>query len=146
MGTGPQYVIAQLNEDGVPVPVGIDNPLKISGGGGGGGAVDSVNGQTGAVVLTATDVGAVVSSAIASRVYGTGTVGEAATYTIGGGAATAWSLAQRGADGVLLVGTPTAATHATTKGYVDIRVPAPPATGTHTLQSVDGVTSWVESV
>ena len=32
--------------------------LKVAGGGGGSGAVTSVNGQTGVVVLTATDVGA----------------------------------------------------------------------------------------
>lgn len=28
---------------------------------------------------------------------------------------------------------------------LDMRVPAPPATGTHTLTSVDGVVSWVEA-
>lgn len=90
MGTGPQYTIAQLNEDGVPVPISADNPLKISGGSGGG-AVVSVNGQTGEVELDAADIGAV------------------------------------------------------TEEYVDLRVPVPPVSGSYTLQSVDGVTSWVEN-
>ena len=52
----PQYVIAQVDENGQVRPVGPDNPLKISGGGGGGGAVASVNGQTGEVVLGIGDV------------------------------------------------------------------------------------------
>lgn len=36
MGTGPQYVLAQLDESGNPVAIGPDNPLYTSGGGGGG--------------------------------------------------------------------------------------------------------------
>lgn len=38
MGIGPQYIIAQLDENGVPQPIGADNPLYIEGGGGGGSA------------------------------------------------------------------------------------------------------------
>lgn len=34
---------------------------------------------------------------------------------------------------------------AATKVYVDVRVPTPPTTGTYTLQSVNGVTSWIQS-
>lgn len=40
--------------------------------------------------------------------------------------------------------TPDADNAAASKQYVDLRVPVPPASGTFTLQSVDGVTSWVE--
>lgn len=40
---------------------GVSYNIAGSGGGGGGGAVDSVNGQTGDVVLDAADVGAIAS-------------------------------------------------------------------------------------
>ena len=43
-----------------------DNPIVSATGGGGGGAVDSVNGQTGVVVLDAADVGADASGAAAA--------------------------------------------------------------------------------
>ena len=46
------------DEDGVFRAVSADNPLPTTGSGGGGGAVESVNGQTGVVNLTAADVGA----------------------------------------------------------------------------------------
>lgn len=46
------------DEDGVFRAVSADNPLPTTGSGGGGGAVESVNGQTGAVILTAADVDA----------------------------------------------------------------------------------------
>lgn len=54
--------------------------------GGGGGAVDSVNGQTGVVVLTATDVGADPTGAAAAALATAEahTIGDG-TYTTGGG-------------------------------------------------------------
>jgi hypothetical protein len=58
--SNPAYAIgvpgglAQLNEDGDVIDANGD---PITGGGGGGGAVDSVNGETGVVVLDKTDVG-----------------------------------------------------------------------------------------
>ena len=39
----PQYVIAQVDENGQVRPVGPDNPLKISGGGGGGGGTPDLD-------------------------------------------------------------------------------------------------------
>lgn len=44
------------DEDGVFRAVSADNPLPTAGSGGGGGAVESVNGKTGAVVLTSEDI------------------------------------------------------------------------------------------
>ena len=41
------------------------------------------------------------------------------------------------------VANPTGSQDAATKGYVDIRVPAPPGTGTYVLKSVNGIASWV---
>lgn len=55
----------------------------------------------------------------AARLYGTGAANVQTTLAYTSSAATASSIAQRGAAGVLIVGTPTAATHATTKAYVD---------------------------
>lgn len=56
-------IIAFVSPDGsapLQIVVSRDNPLPVYAvGGGGGGAVDSVNGQTGVVVLDAADVGAV---------------------------------------------------------------------------------------
>ena len=43
---------------------GINQTIELDGGGSGGGAVDSVNGQTGTVVLTASDVGALADTTI----------------------------------------------------------------------------------
>ena len=54
----------------------------------------------------------------ASRLYGTGATDVQTTLEYST-AATASTIAQRGAAGVLIVGTPTATTHATTKAYVD---------------------------
>lgn len=93
-------------------------------GGGGGGGVSSVNGDAGpAVVLDAADVGAMDADAIAvtttaNRVYGTGSDGSPTVYVISTGTTTG-AIAQRGTNGVLPVGTPTATNHATTKAYVD---------------------------
>lgn len=98
-------------------------------GGGGGGGVTEVNGDTGPVVtLTAADVGAVDANDLAitttaNRLYGTGSSGQPTVYVIASGATTG-SVAQRGPSGVLQVGTPTAAAHATTKQYVDDAIAA----------------------
>lgn len=59
------------------VTIGVEVPVAASSGGtGGGGAVDSVNGQTGVVVLAATDVGADATGAADAKVsdtaYGSG--------------------------------------------------------------------------
>src|SRR5690606_13908045 len=58
--------VGYLGSTGEWVPVAYDTPLPTTGdgGGGGGGAVDSVNGQTGIVVLDAEDVGGGVRGAV----------------------------------------------------------------------------------
>lgn len=65
MGLGDTTTILVWDEEGVPRAVGPGYPLPTTGGGGGGGAVDSVNGQIGVVVLTATDVDAVATTDVA---------------------------------------------------------------------------------
>lgn len=88
-------------------------------GGGGGGGVASVNGDAGPdVVLTAGEVGAVPAITDINRVYATGGAGQQTSYALST-SATATTVAQRGVNGTLVVGTPTAGTHATTKAYVD---------------------------
>src|SRR5690554_2284099 len=63
MGMGPTATVGFLDEDGKWTPVSATNSLPTTGGGGGGGgAVDSVNGQTGAVVLTGADIEVSVNS------------------------------------------------------------------------------------
>lgn len=90
-----------------------------SGGGGGGGGVTSVNDDPGpAVVLDATDVGAVPAVSTNNRVYATGGAGQQTTYAVGT-SATATSIAQRGVNGTLVVGEPQSGSHAATKTYVD---------------------------
>lgn len=93
--SGPQYVIAQIDDNGNVRPVGPDNPLKIASSGGGGG-VDTVNGQTGDVVLDAADVNALpdtytppattwASIADKPAVIGAGATAAAARTAIGAG-------------------------------------------------------------
>lgn len=60
--------VAALDADGDVVDA---DGEKITGGGGGGGAVDSVNGQTGVVVLDADDVSAEPSGAVATHALDT---------------------------------------------------------------------------
>ena len=57
MQASPNWSLAPTSRD-PSTGVG-DVTIHAAGGGGGGGAVDSVNGQTGVVILTAADVGAV---------------------------------------------------------------------------------------
>jgi hypothetical protein len=52
---------------------------QIQGGGGGGGSVTSVNGKTGAVVLTASDVGAAAAETVVEVTGSTPTIEPAAT-------------------------------------------------------------------
>ena len=70
-----------------PEPLIVVGPIPGGGGGGGGGAVDSVNGKTGAVVLSAGDVGA----RVAGNVPWADVSGKPATFppTIGATATTA---------------------------------------------------------
>ena len=56
-----------------------------------------------------------------SKVYGTSATGEQTSYSLSS-SATANTVAYRGDNGVLNVGTPTANSHATTKSYVDTEV------------------------
>ena len=96
-----------------------DRAEAAEGGGGGGGGITSVNEDTGpAVVLDATDVGAVPSVVTANRVYATGASGQQTTYAIST-TASATTVAQRGFQGTLVVGEPVSSNHATTKSYVD---------------------------
>jgi len=67
---GKIYVKIGKYVSGVTITLELEHPayyhdgtkIRVYGGGGGGGAVDSVNGQTGTVVLTASDVGALATS------------------------------------------------------------------------------------
>lgn len=125
-------------------------------------AVNSVAGRTGDVTLAKADVGlgnvdntsdvnkpvsTAVQTALSSKVstvsgqwklYATDTSGAQITlgYTSD---AVEWTVAQRGTGGILSVGTPTAAAHATTKAYVDsanaLKAPlaSPTFTGTVTV-------------
>ena len=61
------------------------SPLSVVGGGG---AVDSVNGQTGDVVLDADDVGALATVATDATLTGDGTTGSPLSVVGGGGAVT----------------------------------------------------------
>lgn len=61
------------------------SPLSVVGGGG---AVDSVNGQTGVVVLDADDVGALATVATDATLTGDGTTGSPLSVVGGGGAVT----------------------------------------------------------
>src|SRR5690625_466679 len=59
MGLGPTAVIGYMDENGNWTPVTSERGLPVGGGGaggGGGGAVESVNGQTGEVELTGSDI------------------------------------------------------------------------------------------
>lgn len=56
--------VAGLDADGDVIDA---DGNKVTGGGGGGGAVDSVNGQTGIVVITAAGLGAATTAALASH-------------------------------------------------------------------------------
>ena len=84
------------------------------------GYVDAVDTNLG---LSISAIGPIVSakvdkSGVASVLYGTDGSGAQATYTVRS-AATASAVAQRGAGGVLKVGTPSAADDAATKSYAD---------------------------
>ncbi|QGH80047.1 hypothetical protein SEA_NHAGOS_36 [Gordonia phage NHagos] len=128
------------------MPVGQRFPLvvreEIAALAAGNAPVQSVNGRTGAITLTKEDVGldevdntsdadkpvsAAQQAALDGKLdetttvnaaYGNDNTGAPRMWTIASGA-TASSLALRGTGGVLTVGTPTAAAHAATKGYVD---------------------------
>src|SRR5690625_7782201 len=59
MGLGPTAVIGYMDENGNWTPVTSENGLPVAGGragGGGGGAVESVDGQTGEVEITGSDI------------------------------------------------------------------------------------------
>lgn len=98
------------------------------------------DGPGGGTPITAADLnrmedgidGAATTGSLASKVdkittptvlYGTDGTGAPASYPLST-AANANAVAQRGAGGTLLVGTPTASGHATTKGYVDAQITA----------------------
>lgn len=108
-------------------------------------AVSSVNGYQGIVVLAKSDLGlgnvdntsdankpvsSATQSAINGKVSKLGTGyqlyavenGVDVGMTFAGNAAPAWSIAQRGDNGVLKVGTPSASGDATTKAYVDTAI------------------------
>lgn len=57
----------------------------------------------------------------ANRIYGTDNNGNQTAYTVSQGQS-AYTMARRGVDGILNVGTPTSNNHATTKAYVDEQV------------------------
>lgn len=75
-------------------------------------------------------------------IYGTNYQGSQTGYGIASSSATAWSVAQRNADGVIVVGTPTSDDHAATKKYVDDN--AVKKTGDETIAGIKTFTSWVK--
>lgn len=86
-----------------------------AGGGGGGGAVTSVNGATGVVVLTATDVSAQASDAGLTSFLATDTAANLLAYTT---AANTWASTSFTSFGRSLVDDADAATARTTLGVV----------------------------
>lgn len=110
-------------------------------GGGGGGAVDSVNGQTGTVVIDADDVNAVPVSTTANRIYGTDNAGAPALLQVSD-AATGSTVALRDVTGHVVTAAPTDGAHATTKTYVDSAVAGasgvPPVATANRIYGTDG--------
>lgn len=138
--------------------------ITIAASGGGGGAVDSVNGQTGTVVLDAADVGADVAGAAAAAVathvaasdphtqYLTGTEADAAYAPIGhvgaGGAAHANAVASgaagfmTGADKAKLDGVSAGATANQTDAHLKDRANH---TGEQAISTVTGLQTALDS-
>lgn len=128
-----------LDAGGNFVPVKASRPLPTTGGGGGGGgAVTSVQGETGAVVLTAAKVGAADATATTTALAGKvpypamapgqqnrialfDDTGKVITYTNAVTTASSGAIPLRITGGhiTLPVAAPTANVHAASKAYVD---------------------------
>lgn len=111
---------------------GTDTLVWTDAGGFGGGSTILVNGAVVNEFNADTKVNKITNtSGILAYIVENGTQTSIACTS----AATAWTLANRGANGILAVGTPTAANHATTKTYVDTEVGKK-------LTKVSGTTSY----
>lgn len=164
MGNGPQYTLAQLNSDGVVEAIGPDNPLYIEGGGGGGGSAFPAESPDGTIEANLTDGGftvdsagldflasparfAVTSASGSTQPISIDTVGENVFVQISSEGPVGF-VALAGAVNAYVpiaqaAGSATLPAHLVTKGYVDAKVPTPPASGNFRLASTNGVISWV---
>lgn len=89
-------------------------------------AATGVQTVTGNIVSNTDPLNPTVNLPVGGTAYVLGSTtagGAAAAVTMSSTTATANSVALRGTGGILIVGTPTATTHATTKAYVDALVP-----------------------
>jgi hypothetical protein len=156
-----QATVGFLDESGNWVPVTATTGLPTSGGGGGA-AVTSVNGETGEVILSAADVGALPSTytppdvTVPDGISATGTP-SATTYLRGDGSwttppNTTYSIiSQANAENPASTAAGTVSGQRLAQGVaaylaanpIPDELPTPPAEGTFNLQSVDGVISWV---
>lgn len=157
-----QATVGFLDANGNWTPVTTLAGLPTTGGGGA--AVTSVNGETGEVVLSAADVGALPDSytppavTVPGGISATGTP-STTTYLRGDGS---WTTPPNTTYTVITqanVENPGSTTAGTITGQrlaqgvaayltanpIPAELPTPPAEGTFNLQSVDGVLSWVEA-
>lgn len=157
-----QATVGFLDENGNWVPVTATTGLPTTGGGGA--AVTSVNGETGEVILSAADVGALPSTytppavTVPGGISATGTP-SATTYLRGDGSwttppNTTYSIiSQANAENPASTAAGTISGQRLAQGVAAylaanplLTLPEPPAEGTFNLQSVDGVLQWTEVV
>lgn len=138
-----QATVGFLDANGNWVPVTTTTGLPTSGGGGA--AVTSVNGETGEVILSAADVGALPDTYAPTWASVTG---KPATFTPEAhthAAADVTSGTFAAARIPSLAISKTSGLQAALDAKQDL-LPVAPAVGTFTLQSVDGVLQWTEVV
>ncbi len=125
---------------------------KLGGGGGGGGAVSSVNGQTGAVVLTASDVGAAPAETVVTVSGTTPTITPAANTIYNCGELTSLTISNPPATGAYSIVFTSGATATTTTipatilGLEDFAAEANTLYEINVLDNRAVVGSWAVSV
>lgn len=124
----------------------------LSGGGGGGGSVTSVNGQTGAVVLTASDVGAAEAETVVTVEGSTPTIEPAANTIYNCGTLTSLTISNppaTGAYSIVFTSGSTATTTTIPATILGLEDFAPEANTLYEINVLDNravVGSWAVSV